>query len=215
MTEQGYKLRLGQVDRRLIDRLKLGREEPKPPVRTVMAWGEIEEEIQILDDPGYQSEMMTYHLWLAKEQAVVISTAITLLDEEIDWTELFELQDLGLEFVDANVGFLCYLLTDYDRANVVALVLYHSTVTARGIAEAEQAYGVTWLHKPVAAWRVPGIPAELSFEFEARRVAKAAGYNWPSFCELSGPEQSAEVCHYRISNKLAWLEAEYERAKRA
>ena len=214
LTEQGYKLQLGSVDRRQIDRLKLGREEPTPPVRIVMAWGDIEEEIPILDDPVYQSAMMQYHLWLAKEQAVVIADVVKPFDNgAIDWQELFELKELGLEFVDANVGLLCYLLSDQDRANVVALVLYHSTVTVRGISEAEQAYGVKWLDKPVAAWRVPSIPAEISLEFEARRVAKASGYSWPEFCQLTGPEQSAEVCHYRISNKLAWLEAEYERAK--
>jgi hypothetical protein len=191
------------VDRRLIDRLRLGREEPKPPVRVVEAWGDIEEEIPVLDDPGYQAEMMTYHLWLAKEQAAVIAGAIEPLGE-IDWTELFELG-----------GLLCYLLSDQDRANVVALVLYHSTVTARGVTEAERAYGVKWMNKPVTAWRVPSAPAELSLEFEARRVARLYGYSWPQFCELTGPEQSAVVCHYRISNKLSWLEMEYERAKRA
>jgi len=215
-TEQGYRLRLGRVDRRLIDRLKLGREEPRPPVRTAMAWGDVEEEIPILDDPGYQAEMMRYHLWLAKEQAEAISGAVTPLDEgRIDWTELFELENLGLEIVSAHVGLLCYLLSDRDRANVTGQVLYQSTVTARGIAEAERAYNVRWLHKPVVAWRVPSIPAELSLEFEARRVAMLYGYSWPEFCELTGPEQSAVVCHHRISNKLSWLEAEYERAKRA
>jgi hypothetical protein len=204
------------VDRRLIDRLRLNREEPKPPVRIVEAWGDIEEEIPILDDPDYQAEMMTYHLWLAKEQATVIAGAVEPLDEgKIDWTELFELGNLGLEIPDPKVGLLCYLLSDHDRANVVALVLYHSTVTARGVAEAERAFGVKWLHKPVVAWRVPSVPAELSLEFEARRVARLYGYSWPQFCELTGPEQSAVVCHHRISNKLAWLEAEYERAKRA
>jgi len=140
------------VDRRLIDRLRLGREEPKPPVRVVEAWGDIEEEIPVLDDPGYQAEMMTYHLWLAKEQAAVIAGAVEPLDE-VDWVELFELGGLGLEFANANMGLLCYLLSDQDRANVVALVLYHSTVTARGVTEAERAYGVKWMNKPVTAWR--------------------------------------------------------------
>ena len=175
-----------------------------------MAWGDVEEEIPILDDPAYRAEMMRYHLWLAKEQAAVISTAVEPLDEgRIDWTELFELESLGLEIVDAHTGFLCYLLSDQDRATVTEQVLYQSTVTARGIAEAERAYAVKWLHKPVVAWRVPSVPAELSLEFEARQVARLYGYSWPQFCELTGPEQSAVVCHYRLSNKLAWLEAEY------
>jgi len=205
---------LGRIDRRLIDRLKIKRESPRPPTRTVEVWGGIEEEIPVLNDPTYQAERMQYHLWLSKQQASVIASAITILDEdEVDWKELTELADLGLVIPSPGVGFLTYLLSEQDRANVVELVLYQSTVTARGIEEAEKAYGVIWQERPIAAWRVPGAPTEFSREFEARRVARAYGYNWPGFCRLTGPEQSAEVAHFRLSNKLAWLEADYGRKR--
>lgn len=213
-TEQGWELQLGSVDRRRLDRISLKREPPKPPVRIVEAWGDIEEEIPIFDDPAYQAQMTRYHLWLAKEQSTVLSQAIVIRGE-VGWSELDELAQIGIEAANRRAGLLCYLLSDDDQANVTAQILYQSTVTERGIHEAATAYAVEWLGKAVVAWRVPTIPARLSREFEARRVATAHHYTWPEFCTLTGPEQSATVCHYRLSNKLAWLEAEYERARNA
>lgn len=206
VTEKGHRLSLGRIDRRLIDRLRIEREPPQPPTRAVEVWGGIEEEIPVLDDPGYQAQRMQYHLWLAKQQASVIAEAVTILDEDkVDWTELTELADLGLVIPSPGVGFLTYLLSERDRANVVDLVLYQSTVTDRGIAEAETAFEVTWHRLPVRAWRVPGTPGRVGSLFGDRQAAQFGGYNWSAFCELTGPEQSAVVAFYKISRRLEWL----------
>lgn len=197
---------LGRIDRRLIDRLKTEREPPQPPTRMVEVWGGIKEEIPVFDDPDYQSKRMQYHLWLAKQRAGVIAEAVTVLDEdEVDWTELTELADLGLVIPSPSVGFLTYLLSEQDRANVVELVLYQSTVTERGITEAEAAFNVTWQELPVKAWRIPGTPGRVGSLFGDRQAALFGGYNWSAFCELAGLEQSAIVAFYKISRRLEWL----------
>ena len=41
--------------------------------------------------------------------------------------------------------------------------------------------------------------------FVDRKAAQFGGYKWPEFCELPGPEQSAQVAFYLINARLEWL----------
>lgn len=205
-TLEGYHLLLGGIDRRRLDRIRLKRGEPIPPTRTVTAWGEIEEEIPIYDDPAYQSEQVEYHLWLAGEEAAVMVDAITILNEDaIRWTELSELAELRLVIPSEKIGFLLYLVSEHDRSNIVEQILYNSTVTIKGIAEAEQAYDITWYGQNVYAWRVPGTPGRVGDLFEARQAAQFSHLSWDEFCDLPGPEQSAVWAFHRLSRRLEWL----------
>jgi len=197
---------LGSVDRRLIDRLRLGHEEPSPPTRTVMAWGDVEEEIPIYDDPTYQAQMIEYHLWLAEEEIGILIDAVTILDADaIDWSELGELGELGLVIPNEKIGLLLYLINDSDKAGIIEQIFYHSTVTTRGIAEAERAYNITWYDQSVYAWRIPGTPGRVGDLFEARQAARFSHLSWDEFCDLSGPEQSAVWVFRRLSRRLEWL----------
>lgn len=205
-TLERYRLLLDGVDRRRLDRIRLKRDEPIPPTRTVMVWGDVEEEIPVYDDPVYQSQQVEYHLWMAREEAAVFVDAITILNEDtIDWSELTELGGLGLVIPNEKIGFLLYLVNDHDKANIIEHVLYNSTVTLRGIREAEQAYDITWYGQSVYAWRIPGTPGQVGDLFEARQAARFSGLTWDEFCDLSGPEQSAVWAFHRLSRRLEWL----------
>lgn len=204
-TLEGYRLQLGSVDRRRLDRIRLKRGEPDPPTRTVEIWGG-EEEVPIYDDAGYQGDRVEYHLWLASEEAGVMADAITILNEDtIDWSELGELDGLGLVIPNEKVGFLLYLVNDNDKSNVIEQILYNSTVTVRGIAEAERTYAITWYDQSVYAWRIPGTPGRVGDLFEARQAAQFSHLSWGEFCDLSGPEQSAVWAFHRLSRRLEWL----------
>jgi len=101
--------------------------------------------------------------------------------------------------------------SDDDLAAVVELVMYQSTVTERGIAEAAQAFNVTWMEKPVLQWGISGSYGRHGAPFEARKAAQFSQYNWHDFCTLPGPEQSAIVAFYRLSTRLEWLMAQQQR----
>lgn len=205
-TLEGYRLLLGSVDRRRLDRIRLKRGEPEPPTRTVEVWGGIEEEIPVHDDVGYQSKRVGYHLWLAGEEASIMVDAITILNEDaIRWTELGELAELGLVIPSEKIGFLLYLVSEHDRSNIIEQILYNSTVTIRGITEAERTYAITWYDQSVYAWRIPGTPGRVGDLFEARQAAQFSHLSWGEFCDLSGPEQSAVWAFHRLSRRLEWL----------
>ena len=134
-------------------------------------------------------------------------------DREAALVEMEDLRAVGLAPAcagredDGHATWLRHIILadDEDLANVVELVFYNSTVTARGIEEATQAFGVTWMGQPVTAWHVPRVPGRYNQQFEDRKVAQHNHYTWREFCALPGPEQSAEVAFYRLSLRLDWL----------
>jgi len=211
-TANGIIFQIGRIDRRHIDRISANVKEPVPPVRVVSVWGDVEEEIPILDDPVYLARMMVYRCELSRRYSAIIAPAIET-DAVPNRAEIDDLIAFGITVPDGAMEQLLYTLPDADVDAIAEIVLYQSTVTVRGISEAESAYTVTWMDQPVSAWHVPSSPATYSAEFEARRAAAAQGYNWATFCELDGAEQSSVVCHWRIINKLNWLEVELERSR--
>jgi len=181
---------------------------PEPPTEAVAAWGDIEEELPILDDPEYQERLVAYYLNMAREQVNLIAPAISIENwsDEMQ-AELADLEAIGVTSGNQQVDYLRFIATSNERelAAVIAMVLYNSTVTRRGIAEAERAFNVTWNDKPVLAWNIPGTPGRQGDIYSAREAARFAGLTWGTFSAMWGPEQSAVVAHYQIRERLAWL----------
>lgn len=211
----GVKLELSGVDRRLFDRLKLQYEMPRPPVRQVEAWGGIIEDVPILDDPAYQKEMMGYNLQLARVQTDVVALGVKIVEAPDFSSEVRELRSFNIAVPESDVGQLFCVLPDGCVSEITERVLYLSTVTERGIDEAAHAYQVHWMGSPISAWHAPSSPASYGAEFEARLAAREYRMTWGAFCGLGGPEQSAVVCHYRMNNKLSWLQQEHEANRKA
>jgi len=101
-------------------------------------------------------------------------------------------------------------LSHDDLVFLVDEVFYRSTVTARGIDEAEKRFGVVYMEQPVMAWKVPGSAAVRNQVFADWQAARFCGYDWQRFCELSGPAQSECVAFHMISNRLDWLMQKYK-----
>lgn len=208
-TKSGVVLQIGRVARERIDRLATKHVLPEPPTRMVEVFGGIEEEIPILDDPDYLAAMQEYHLLLGQEQVALLADAVTFA--ELD--ELDELRALGLIEDDADL--LQYVLADEaELAEVIGEVLYESTVTERGIAEANAAFAVTWHERPVEAWHVPGTPGRYSAMYEARMAAQDSSYHWREFCAMGGSEQSTVVAFFRLKGRLEWLQMQAQKRKR-
>lgn len=187
---------------------------PAPPTEKVRAFGDVEEEVPVWDDPEYQEALSDYYWQVGHDQVGLIAAAVEISGAEAYAEELAELEMTGLHTGDDKADLLRYiLLDDRDVAGVVEAVFYNSTVTERGIQEATELYAVTWQGRPVQAWRVPRTPGRYGLVFEARRAARYGGYEWRDFCTLTGPEQSAEVAFYRLEGKLQWLMSERQRMR--
>lgn len=214
VTATGFKLEIGRVDRRMIDRAVVALDKPQPP--TVKAsdlgievFGGIEEDVILHDNPDYQAALLAYYVKLAVRQFSILSAAVDIV-EPSEWREqVEELKALGLAGTDdVKASVLRYRVFEDQRDwdAVVGEVIYNSTVSPRGLAEARARYEVTWKGEPLSAVGVPQSKATYSEEFEARKAAHHNELSWPEFCALSGPEQSAEVIFYRSMLVLSWLE---------
>lgn len=204
------RLEVGKLPRQIIDKFLVARLPPEPPTREAEAFGGIVEEVPVLDDPQYLADLQTYYTRLGDEQIDLVAEAVRIIDmpeREAALMEMEDLRSIGLAEEDDFAAQLRYIVlaNDEDLANVVELVFYQSTVTARGIEEATRAFNVTWMSQPVTAWHVPRVPGRYSQQFEDRKVAQHNHYTWREFCTLPGPEQSAEVAFYRLSQRLEWL----------
>jgi len=183
-------------------------------MKTVETWAG-EEQVPDLDAPEYQQELGRYYRNLCKSQVELIAQAVTL-PTSIDFGELDELLEGELIQIPVNsreVGFLLYVLDADDLAAIVQIIFYNSTVTERGIAEARARFGVKWMNKSIMAWGVPGTPGAYNLEFEARRAARYSLVTWHNFCSLTGSEQSAIVCFYRMDARLDYFQAEWRNRK--
>lgn len=207
-TQDGYVLALGRIPRQHIDTFTSKYAPPEPPLKEVETWAGTER-VPDLDDSAYVAAMDRYYIQLAKSHVELIAPAVEL-PAGVDIGELYELRKANLLQNDNNVvGFLLYMLSDDDMSNVVQIILYNSTVTERGIAEAAKRYNVLWMNKSVMAWHVPGTPGAYGAEFEARLAARYALMAWEDFCNLTGPEQSASVCFFRQANRLDYFQAKW------
>jgi len=207
VTAQGVTIQVGRVPREKLDALESGAE-PRPPEVLASSvgmevWGDPQAKILNNKDPAYLQALTEFYKRIAEQQAPLIMEGLAL--DEKGRKELAALHAAGIVPAATLYAFFESCLLETEQEAVVELVLYQSTVTARGIAEADAAFAVTWAGKPVSAWHVPTLPVKQSRQFEDRVVAQAAGYRWREFCALPGAEQSAEVVLYRIKQRLLWL----------
>ncbi len=192
-------IKVKRLPKELVDSL-LSQPPPQPPTKKVTVWGGVEEAVPDFDNPAYQQELQFYALNLREKQWELIHAAVEV-DREPTADELAELEAVGL------TDWLRYIvLTDpQDVARVIDEILYLSTVTERGIEEAERRFAVTWNGQPVSKYKIPGTPGAYGSEFEQRKAARFCGLTWQQFCELPGPEQSAIVAYMRCEMRLEWL----------
>ena len=206
VTTRGIRLEVGRLPRRAVDEFLAKHPMPEPPTRTVQAFGDIEEEVEDYDAPGYRSAILDYYVWLMRDQVSLIAPAIEVLDD-VDLSEIKELQAIGLDIGDDAVDLLRYIVLadDEDKGVVAEIVLYNSTVTVRGLREAGDRFRVTWRGRPVDVLSPPRGPARAAQLFGDRQAALEAGYKWDEFCELPGPEQSEIAAFHRLSMRLTEL----------
>ena len=206
-TSTGVELRLERIPRQRIDQFACGHPVPEPPMRKADVWGGVTEDVPDYNDPGYQADLMRYYLELGKLNVELIADAVTLVGDDVDLSELYELRDVGLGSGSMS-DFLRYTVSDEDVQNIVAEVLYQSTVTDRGLKEASTRYNVRWGGRQINAFIVLGkSKGSYGAEFEARRAAQFNFTKWKIFCEMYGAEQSDIVAFFRLSNSLAWLQS--------
>lgn len=215
-TTTGVQLEIGSIPRRFIDQLIIDHPMPNPPTRTEDIWGGLTEEVPDWENPDYHLQLNIWYAKLGNEQTAVILPAIHILDNTaVDLSELAQLREAGILPEGGEHDTLLYgVLADQgDITAVTELVFYHSTVTQRGISEAENAYGVTWFDKPVLAWKVPEVPAKHTNLYRDRQAATQGGYTWDQFSELPGPEQSAIVAYQLIHGRLEWFMSRFKTRK--
>lgn len=207
-TRDSIRLKVNRIPRQVIDRFIGEKPEPEPPVREIETWAGDSEEVLDHDDAGYLMERRAWQIAFGREMLGLLVQAVEMPACPHARAELDELEALGLAGDEAT--YLCHkaLRSDEDLNAVVELTLYLSTVTARGLLEAQREFGVTWGGKPV---QVMGGPADESQGARAngvfgdRQAARWAWYRWDEFCELAGPEQSRIVALYRLTNRLEVL----------
>lgn len=208
-TVDGTELLIDRVHRAAIDKFVAAHPEPEPPTIKVEIWGGLEEDVPNYDDLKYKQKLRDYRLGLGQDQLEIISQAISVVGyPPTPPSDLLIL--LGKKRL-TDIELLSYvILADKnDLEYVVGEVLYQSTTSIKGIIEAQQAFRVRWMDKEVTAWKVPQLPADYNAEFRDRQVAKYCDYNWASFCELTGPEQSACVAFYLADKTLEYLASKW------
>ena len=201
-TRDGITLEVGRVERRLLDAVALP--PPTPPTRAVEAWGGIVEHVRNYDDPGYRRTLHRWRVTIWRAQLHILAAALTFTLPESSRVALDALRAIGMgDGTDAD--YLRFCVCEADQDALVELVLYHSTVTTRGVDEAAQRLGYTWRDKPVLTWAVGythGQRGQLGVDM---RAAVRSHLSWLEFCDLPGPEQSALVAFWMLEERLNWL----------
>jgi len=207
VTKAGIRLEVERIPRQQIDNFTIDRPLPEPPTREVEVFGGDVEKVPILDDPEYRAALTNYYIELGCDKADLITEAIKILGDVDFAVDLEELRVLGLAQGDGRADLMRYIILGNaeDLEKVIELVFYNSTVTDRGILEATQSFGVTWMGQPLAALIPPKSNVMASRIFGDRQAAQWTHYNWEEFSELSGQEQSAIVAFYRLNMRLSWL----------
>lgn len=171
-------------------------------------FGGVTEHVEDVSDPAYRAALTSYHLHMAHAEFDILARALTLVEPE-DWQSdprTAELCSLGIH-IPILTEYLRYVaLTEADDLlAVMEEVLYLSTVTRRGIEEAERAFDVHYKGAALHKHPSPGGDLRISALFQARLASTEHGYLWPEFCTLTGPEQSAVVAQYQVTRKIQWL----------
>jgi hypothetical protein len=175
----------------------------------VEVWALPDEMLPDRDNPAYIVTFLNWQAEFSQGMFSLLSEAMALSVDDATRArrEFAELQRQELAaggYTEwASVLMSTALGSDADFGAACELVQYNSTVTLRGIVEAAKAYNVRLRGKKVpVAVLGDGGKATANGEYNDRMVAQWAGYKWAEFCELTGPEQSAEVALYRISQRI-------------
>lgn len=216
-TSTGIELSVKGISRKVIDAFLLYRSPPEPPLKTIKIYGGLEEQVPDYEAESYKREYEHYVTAMAQDQFLLIAYAVTFDVNPYDNKMFNELIQVGViepsNKEEANFDFLRFVAMEQvaDSALVMNEVLYLSTVTQEGIEEAGDLFNVTWHSKRVELFGIPRTNARFTQHFEDRSAAKYAGVPWTTFIELTGPEQSAIVAHYRVSQRLDWLLSQQKR----
>ena len=214
---RGTCLILGRVPRSQIDGFLAENPEPEAPMKRaeelgVKIWALPDEKLPDRKDPTYVAELIKWRQDFSRKMFSLLGEAITVpLDDYMRaGKEFVELRRSGVAVEGytekASVLLSSVLGADVDFDAVCELVQYNSTVTLRGLVEAAKAYNVRIRGRkvPVAVLGESG-KATANGVYSDRVAAQWARYRWADFCELTGPEQSAEVALFRISRRLERL----------
>lgn len=218
-TSTGIELNIKGISRKVIDAFLLYRPPPLPPEKEIEIYGGFKEKISDYDDPTYKREYEQYVTALARDQFSIIAIAVTFDFDPRKNAAFIELVQVGVIELSstrqARLDFLRFVAMGQteDSALIMNEMLYLSTVTQKGIDEAADLFNVTWYGKRVELFGVPKANARFGQQFEDREAARFAGIPWEDFAVLPGPEQSAIVAHYRLSNRLDWLQAQERKRK--
>lgn len=208
---RGTHITIGRIPRQQIDTFIAENPQPSPPMRKaadlgIEVWGDPEATIEHVDDPEYVAEAQRWQLVFGRKMVNVFADAVDV-PQDVEAQALAELEELNRAGIAAGSDraemLWSVLCDDSDMAEVVQLVLYESTVTVRGLLEAQRFYNVRWAGRPVPVmakdrrWR-----ATANSVFGDRLAARRDGKQWEVFCELSGPEQSKIVALYRLQDEL-------------
>ena len=201
ITRDGLVVVVGRVNRRLLDRIDIPT--PAPPTKKVETWGDVLEDVPVLNDAQYLRRLQAWRVKVWRENIKVISQALTYT---VPQSDIDALRAIGIS-ADASdtIAYLQNHIRADDQDNITDLVYYHSTVTARGVLEAEERFNYTWRDKPLSAWGYSytfGRRGQLGVDY---RAAIRSGLTWMQFCDLTGPEQSELVAFWMLEDKLTWL----------
>ena len=211
-THNSIELLLSRVNRRELDDVFVKFPQPLPPVKQRVIWGGIKEEYFDYKDGDYITAYNAWLIQISDVQLQVISEGITLLIDPLNHELYKEIKKTLHLTGNDKLNFLRYAaLNKKDFIEVTAIILYLSTVTQKGIDEAQGIFGVEWNKQPIDTWAVKKSRTRYSALFEHREAARFAFMNWDKFCKLSGQEQSMVVAHYRLHGRIEWLEANGER----
>jgi len=211
-TRSGALLRLQRVHRSVFDQYGVSLPPPEPPTDTVTILGGATEEVPNYNDQAYQRELLAYNINIGQLEFNSVVRGVTMVtpaswqaDEAFqEWLLVTSYQSRITSVND----YLKYwaLADDHDLVYVSQAVRYLSTVTERGIDEAMQAFNITWLGVPLQDHPDRKGHVEASMYYASRVAARAMGYHWENFCELSGIDQSAVVAQFYAENKLELLQ---------
>lgn len=209
---RGTRLMVGRIPRHLIDALENRYPRPIPPMVKassigVEVWGDEDELVPHEKDRAYLADLYQWNVDIGREQIALIAQAVTIPEDTFAkaMVELEEMRSLSIVDDESVASALRYILlpSDEDTNAVVELVMYQSTVTLRGMAEAAERFGVTHRNRPVTLFG-SGKTGDTfaNQEFNDRIAAQWAHCDWRDFCELPGPEQSAIAALYRIKSRI-------------
>jgi hypothetical protein len=180
----------------------------------VQVFGGVIDKIEDKEDPTYRAQLASYNLRMAHAEFDLIAQAMEVLFPE-DWRQDRRTREhIGLGIpIPTQTEYLRYIALSEqdDLRGVMDQVLYLSTVTQRGIKEAEKAYAIQWMGISLQQHPNPQGDLQISALYQARLAATDLGYTWEQFCQLTGPEQSAAVAQYLCTLKVQWLSSEKQR----